>query len=151
VVDSRRLRILSRALCASHDRFRQKTPEKTIIEARQKWNDRQIIEKRKIAADNEKNLECDQQHSRNVPRSTRTERKPGHDQLDEVVPKHFKFMEPKRGKMQVAADRVRDWLRFIVIVETRQIAPAGVTAEFDQACAKHDTKPEPAKKPDHQD
>src|SRR5205814_2683009 len=86
-----------------------------------------------------------------MPRRSGTERKPGHDQLDEVIPNHFKFVEPKRGKMQIAADRVRYWLRFIVIVETGQIAPAGVAPQFDQAGAKHDAKTKPPKKPDHQD
>src|SRR4030095_17021732 len=151
VVDSRRLRVLSRLLCASHNRAREKTPKKAIIKARQKWNDREIIEKRKIAADDEKSLERDQQHAGNVPRHSRTERKPGYDQLDEVIPKHFKFVEPKRGKMQVSTDRVWDGLRFVMVVKTCEIAPAWVAAKFDQAGAKHDAKTEPPKKPDHQD
>src|SRR6266576_6366384 len=53
--------------------------------------------------------------------------------------------------MQISTDWVRDWLRFIMIVETRQIAPAGVAPQFDQAGAKHDAKTEPPEKPDHQD
>src|SRR5215831_12307200 len=142
--------MLSRLLCASHNRSREKAPEKTIIKARQKRNDSEIIEKRKIAADDEKKLERNQQHAGNVPRRSRTERKPGHDQLGEVIPKRFKFVKPERGKMHIAADRARDWLRFIVIVETGEIAPAGVAAQFDQAGAKHDAKTEPAKKPNHQ-
>src|SRR5882762_9726326 len=109
-------------------------PKKTVIKARQKRNDREIIEKGKIAADDEKNLERDQEHAGNVPRGSRAERKPGYDQLDEVIREHFKFMEPKRGSMQIAADRVRDWLGFIVMVETRQIAPTGFAVQFDQAC-----------------
>src|SRR5258707_15887677 len=125
-------------------------PKKTVIKARQKRNDREIIEKGKIAADDEKNLERDQEHAGNVPRRSRAERKPRHDELDEVIPNHFKFVEPKRGKMQISTDRVWDGLGFIVIVETRQIAPTGVAAQFDQACAKHDAETEPPKKPDHQ-
>src|SRR5262245_29842527 len=82
---------------------------------------------------------------------SRPERKPRDDQLDEVVPEHFKFVEPKRGKMEISAGRVRDRLRFVVIVETRQITPAGIAAQFDEAGAKHDAKTEPPKKPYHQD
>src|SRR5215475_3129501 len=115
--------MLSRLLCVLHDPSRKKTRKKSIIKARQKRNDREIVEKRKIAADDEKNLEGDQKHARNVARGSRTERKPGHNQLDEVIPNHFEFVEPKRGEMQIAADRARDRLRFIVIVEARQIAP----------------------------
>jgi hypothetical protein len=51
--------------------------------------------------------------------------------------------------MQIATDRVRDWLRLIVIIETGEIAPTGVAPHFDEASAKHDAKTEPAKKPDH--
>src|SRR5262249_39465838 len=79
------------------------------------------------------------------------ERKPGHNQLDEVIPKYFKLVKPKWSKMQVPTDRVWNGLRFVVIIKTCEIAPAGVAAQFDQAGTKHDAKAEPAKKPDHQD
>src|SRR5215469_7846162 len=82
---------------------------------------------------------------------SRTERKPGDDQLDKVIPNYFKFVEPKRGKMEISADRVRDRLRFVVVVETGQITPAGIAAQFDQPGTKHDAKTEPSKKPYHQD
>src|SRR6266516_7263949 len=68
-----------------------------------------------------------------------------------MIPKHFKFVEPKRGKMQISTDRIWDGLRFVMVVKTGQIAPAGVAPQFDQAGAKHDAKTEPPKKPDHQD
>src|SRR4029450_8554900 len=44
-------------------------------------------------------------------------------------------------------DRVGDWLRFVMIVKARQIAPAGGAPQFDWTGADHDAKPEPAKKP----
>src|SRR5260370_36457387 len=55
-----------------------------------------------------------------------------------------------RREIQIAADRTRDRLRLVMIVETGEIAPAGVAAKFDQACADHDAKPEPTEKPDNQ-
>ena len=53
--------------------------------------------------------------------------------------------------MQISTDRVRDGLRFVMVIETCEIAPAGVAAQFDQAGPKHDAKTEPPKKPDNQD
>src|SRR5689334_18828333 len=106
--------------------MRQKTPEKAIIETRQKWNDCEIVQKRKIAADNKENLKRDQKHASDVPCDSRTEREPRHDQLNEVVPNHFKLVEPKRGKMQIPADGVGDRMRFIVVIETGKFALARI-------------------------
>src|SRR6266403_1664082 len=65
-----------------------------------------------------------------------------------MVPDCFDVVEPVRREMQIAADRIRDRLRFVMIVKAGEIAPAGVTAQFDQTGADHDAKAEPAKKPD---
>jgi hypothetical protein len=67
-----------------------------------------------------------------------------------MIPRCLNLMEPMRREMQVAADRVRDRLRLVVVVETGQIAPARVAAQFDETSADHDAKAKPAKKPDHQ-
>src|SRR5689334_13194388 len=68
-----------------------------------------------------------------------------------MVPSRLEFKQPMRREMQKSADRARDGLRLVMIIEAGEITPAGVSAQFDQASAKHDAKPEPAKKPDHQD
>src|SRR2546430_13703949 len=68
-----------------------------------------------------------------------------------MVPERFKFMKPLRREMEIAADRARNRLRFVVIKHAGQIAPTFVAADFDQTGADHDPKTEPAKKPDHQD
>src|SRR5438094_10274085 len=52
--------------------------------------------------------------------------------------------------MQIATDRIRDGLRFIVIVKTSEIAPAGVAAQFNETRADHDPKTEPAKEPENE-
>src|SRR5436190_24054017 len=53
-----------------------------------------------------------------------------------------------RPKMQPPTQRIWDWLRFIVIVETGQVTPAGVATQLDKACANHNPKDEPAEQPD---
>src|ERR1700682_5004811 len=64
-----------------------------------------------------------------------------------MVPGRFDFVEPMRRKMEIAADWIRDRLRFVVIVEAGEITPALVAAQFDQTSADHDPKTEPTKKP----
>ena len=151
VVDARRLRFLRGALCAPNERTRQEMPKECVVEAGEKRNDGQIIQERKIAADNEKDLKRDEQHTRDMARSSRAEREPRHDEFDEMIPCRLEFEQPVRREMEVAADRIRDWLSFVVVVKTSEIAPAWVPAQFDQAGADHDAKPEPAKQPDNQD
>src|SRR2546423_126004 len=85
-----------------------------------------------------------------MARGAWSERKPWHDQFDDVVPKRFQFMKPMRRKMEITAEWIWDRLRFVVIKHAGQIAPTLVTAQFDQTGADHDSKTEPAKKPDHQ-
>src|SRR6266436_113066 len=65
-----------------------------------------------------------------------------------MVPGCFDLMKPMGREMQIAAKRIRDRLRFVMIVKAGEIAPARVTAHFDEAGADHDAKTEPAKKPD---
>src|ERR1700745_1109992 len=59
-------------------------------------------------------------------------------------------MKPVRREMQITADRTRNRLIFVVIIHAGEIPPAGIAAEFDQPRANHDSKAEPAKKPNHQ-
>src|SRR6266702_6518935 len=65
-----------------------------------------------------------------------------------MVPVRFDLMEPVWRKMEIATDRIRDRLRFIMIIKTGEVAPARVAPHFDEAGAEHDAKTEPAKKPD---
>src|ERR1700682_6231465 len=65
-----------------------------------------------------------------------------------MVPGCLDLMKPMGREKQIAAKRIRDRLRFIVIIKAGEIAPARVAAQFDQTRADHDAKTEPAKKPD---
>src|SRR5439155_19483008 len=124
--------------------------KESIIEASEKWNDRHVIQERQVAADDENDLKTDEQHAGDMAGAPRPEGKPGKDQFDKMIPGRAEFVEPMRCEMQVPADRTRDRLRFVVIIQAGQIAPAWIAAEFDQAGTNHDAKTEPAKKPDQQ-
>src|SRR6266496_4827946 len=113
---------------------------KGIIKARQKRNDREVIEERKIAADDEKYLESDKQDAGDMSRRSRSKRKPRQDQLNEMIPCGLKFVNPQWCKVKIATDRARYRLGFVVIGKAGQIAPAQVAAEFDQTGTYHDSE-----------
>ena len=54
----------------------------------------------------------------------------------------------RRHEVQRAAERVRDRLGLVVVDEAREIAPARVAAQLDQARAEHDAEDQPAQQPD---
>src|SRR5436190_24034432 len=95
-----------------------------IIKAGQKRNDREVIEERKIAADDEKYLESDKQDAGDMSRRSRSKRKPRQDQLNEMIPCGLKFVNPQWCKVKIATDRARYRLGFVVIGKAGQIAPA---------------------------
>src|SRR5437588_10425934 len=80
----------------------------------------------------------------------RTEGKPGDNQFNKMIPSRAEFVEPMRREMQIPTNRTWDRLRFIVIIKTGKIAPAGIAAQLDQAGTNHDAKTKPAEEPDHE-
>ena len=58
---------------------------------------------------------------------------------------------PVRHRMKVRGQRVGDRLGLEVIVEAGQVAPAGISAQLDEARAPHDPHRQPAEQPDHDD
>src|SRR6266540_3926741 len=94
-----------------------------IVKARQKRNDRDVIEEGKIAADDEKDLESNKQDTGDVSRPSRSKRKPRHDQFDEMVPCGLKFVEPQRRKVKITTDRAGYRLRFVVIGKAADTQP----------------------------
>src|SRR5438477_6065930 len=67
-----------------------------------------------------------------------------------MIPGRAEFVEPMRREMQISANRTWDRLRFIVIIKTGKIAPAGIAAQLDQAGTNHDAKTKPPEEPDHE-
>jgi hypothetical protein len=58
---------------------------------------------------------------------------------------------PPRQEMKPPAERVRDRLGLEVIEERREVAPAGVAPDLDQAGPEHDPEDEPPEEPDDGD
>ncbi len=134
--------------CAVCQPFRHDATPERIVETGEHRHDREPIEEREIAAQDQDDLKTRQQPARDVPAQAGPESEPGHDQLDEMVPEHAELMKPVWPPMEPPAQRVRDRLSFIMVVEARQVAPARVATDFDQPGAEHDSEGQPAKQPD---
>ena len=64
-----------------------------------------------------------------------------------MIAEHLDPMQTLWKVMEVPAERVRHRLRFMVVVEARQVAPALVAPHLDQPRAELDAEEKPA----HQD
>ena len=61
-----------------------------------------------------------------------------------MIERDASVQDRSRQPVKVPAERVRDRLRFEVIVKAREIAPAGVATKLDQPCAKHQPEERPS-------
>ena len=74
-LSARRLRLFG----AIRQRRRKNTTPEGIVEAGEEGNDRDVIQKREVAADDQNDLKNYQQHAGDVAGVTRTKREPRHD------------------------------------------------------------------------
>src|SRR5262249_17794095 len=116
---------------------------------RQRGDNCQPVQERKIAAQNQNDLETYEQGAGDVPRQSRIESKPGHDEFNYMVPERAELVEPVRPEIEPPAQRVGNRLSLVMIVKASKVAPASVASKFDEPGADHDAKNEPAKEPDH--
>ena len=127
----------------------QQPREEAVVERGHGHRDRQPVEERQVAAQDQEHLEHDDQPARHQTRPPRTEDEEWGDELDQVIEEHLDLVEPRRGLMKVPGERVRIRLRLVVIDETREVAPAGVPPQLDEAGAEHQPEDEPAQEDDH--
>src|SRR4029450_539861 len=123
--------------------------QERIVKARKEGNDCQVIKERKIAADDEKDLETDKQNARDATSVSRSKREPRHNEFDEMIPCRLKFVDPVVREMKTTACGAVERVWLVVIAKAGYLAPAAVAAQFDQACTDHDAKPKPPKEPDN--
>src|SRR5438128_12034917 len=124
-------------------RNRYQPPKQTIVETRYAKHDGDVIQPRKIPAQDESNLKQDRQSARPIAEWRRREVEPGHYKLSEMSEQHAGLVSPTRRMMQIPAQRIGQRLSFIMVKEAGQIPPAWIGAQFDQACAEHGAKKHP--------
>ena len=122
--------------------------EKLVVETRNAERDSDVIEPGQIAADDEGQLKVEHQQTReNTDSAPRREEEPWGDKFDDVREEHAGLQPPMREMVEVPTDRIGQRLGFVMVVETGQVAPAGVAAEFDHARAEHDAEEDPEEQP----
>ena len=109
------------------------------------------VEPRVIAADDQDELMEDDERTGNGGDGLRSEEREGNDDLDEVAGQRGEAVHRRREAVEVPAQRVRKGLGFIVVVETGEIAPAGVVTQLDEAGANFGSEEHPAQDQDRDD
>src|SRR6266571_5080008 len=117
--------------------------EKSVVEARDAKHDGDVIQPRKIAAQDESNLKQDRQSARPIAEWRRREVEPRHNKLSKMSEEHAGLVSPTRRMMEIPTQRIGQRLSFIMVKEAGQIAPARIGAQFDHACAEHGAKKHP--------
>jgi hypothetical protein len=121
--------------------------EKAIVDGSDREHDGQPVEPGEIAAGNQDQLKDDRQKAGDAGIRLRQEEAERHDQLDEMVEGDAAVQHRTRQVMEVPAERIGHRLGLEEVVETGQIAPAGVAAQLDQAGAEHQAEQRPAVDP----
>src|SRR6266540_3253950 len=117
--------------------------EQSIVEARNAKHDGNVIEPRKIPAQDEADLKQDRQPASPIAEWRGREVEPRHHELSEMSEEHAGLVSPTRRMMEIPAQRIGQRLSFIMVIEAGQIAPAWVGAQFNHACAEHGAKKHP--------
>src|ERR1700730_2196774 len=104
----------------------------------QRRNNRDPIQERKVAAYADHDLESDDDNSCGIARHPRPENKPRRNQLSEVIEKGADLQHAAWQEVKPPTQTVRNRLRLEVIRKRGEIAPAFVTANFDETGTEHD-------------
>ena len=128
----------------------QHLAEARVVEAGGRQRDRDRVEPREVAAQHEPALRHDDQRARDRRHRLRREEPEGHDELRDVVGQHLHLVQRRGQVMEPPAQRVGHRLGLVVVPQAREVTPAGVAAELDQAGAELHPEEQPAHEPDRQ-
>ena len=130
-------------------RAREQLLPDRIVDAAERGHDREPIQKRQVAAQDQDGLKRDREACRRRGAGVATARAKTAQQLDEVIERRADAMKPRRRLKEEPAQQVGNGLGLVVVHEARQIAPARIAADLDQARAEHHAKQEPAQHEHH--
>ena len=71
-----------------------------------------------------------------------------HDQFDDMVDRDAGLVDPLRQPVKIPAQWIGHRLRLEVVIQARQVAPAGIAAQLDQPGAEHQAEQDPSVHPD---
>src|SRR4051812_36578085 len=125
------------------DRHSRQPAKEAMIERAERQYDRDPVQPRQVAGQNERELKHDRDQTRDPGERLRQEVPERHNQLDEVVERDATMQDGSRKPMRIPTEWVRDRLGFEVVIEAGQIAPALVAADLDEPGAKHQSEQRP--------
>src|SRR5213596_2329141 len=96
--------------------------EESVVETRDAKHDGNVIQPRKIPAQDESNLKQDRQSARPIAEWRWREIEPRHHKLSKMSEQHAGFVSPRRRMMQIPAQRIGQGLSFIMVKQAGQIA-----------------------------
>ena len=128
---------------------RQHQPELAIVEGDERYGKRQPVQPGEVAGQDEPDLVDDDNEAADARHRLRREQAERHHQLGDVIAQHFQPVDRLRQMVEVPAQRVGHGLGLVVVVQARQIAPAGVVADLDQSGSELDAEQQPAQQPQH--
>ena len=127
---------------------RQHVPEGGVAEREDRQHDREEVQPREVARQDQPRLRQDDDPARDAGDRLRREQEERHDELREVVCEDLDLVRAPGEVVEEPAQRVRHRLGLVVVVEARQVPPAPVAAQLDEAGAELDAEHEPSQQPD---
>ena len=106
-------------------------------------HDRQPVQPGEVPGRDQPQLGRDDDACRDGGDRLRSEQSERHDELGEVITRDLDSVQRLGQPVEEPAQRTRHRLRLVVVVQTRQIAPALVAAHLDQPGAELDAEEQP--------
>src|SRR3982074_2908342 len=115
---------------------RQRAPECRVVQARDRERHREDVQPGEIAAEQQPALGDDDDEARDSGDRLRKEQEERDDELREVVAEDLGSVKWFREMVEVPRQWTGHRLCLLVVVEAREIAPAPIAADLDQARAE---------------
>src|ERR1700751_1702780 len=97
--------------------------EQMVVETRAAKHDGDVIQPRKIPAQDESNLKQYRQSAPKIAEGRGREVEPRYHKLSKMSEEHASFLRPRRRMMEIPAQRVGQGLSFVMVEQAGQIAP----------------------------
>src|SRR5579884_20406 len=128
---------------------RQRNPrEPAIVKSGNSQRNREPIQPREIAAENENELEYYRDEPGGGADWLRSEIGERHYQLDEMVKENSGAVNPGGQPVEVPTQWIWNRLRFKIVVQAGELTPTGISAQFDESGPEHNAEEHPAPYPE---
>src|SRR5579885_1079927 len=128
--------------------MRHRNPRQpSIVKSGNSQGNREPIQPGEIAAQDESELECDRDEAGCGADWLRSEIGEGNYELDEMIEENSCAVNPGRQPVEVPAQWIWNRLRFEIVIQAGELAPAGISAQLDESRPEHNAEQHPAPYP----